>query len=210
MTIGPDIQEALDELGVSTLIRVYDPVSKSFSFSKSERIFYKINNQATRPFIREVFVDGQVGYQSSIKSGTIIKIHNIPYLATSCTPIYFEDEVIQYNVIFYKCNVSGEIQRLSGESNWDRTTMRKNPSFVTQYADVYALLAETDIRVNEIILPPIGDKTEINHYLYLDNFYKIQEKDRYLARSGEYYKVNVVFRNIFEGVDLAVLSNDTR
>ncbi len=209
MTIGPDIQEALDELGTSVSIQVYNSGEDSFSFSGSENIFYKTNSQATRPFVREFFIEGQINYQSKIKSGTVISIHGTPYLTTSSIPIFFEDEIIKYNCSFYKCNVSGELQTMSGES-WDRTTMRKSPTFVQKYTNVYALLTENDLSPEDLPIPPIGDKSTTKSQLFLSANYGIEERDRYVVNSGKSYKVSQVFKNVFKDVDLAILNNDTR
>ena len=211
MTIGPDLKEAITEIGVS--IDLYkDNRDGTDTTIEGEHVLYKANSQATKPFIREFFLEAETAYDTQSKAGDVIKF--VPtgnkYMLMNSTPVLFEDAVIKNDVVLYKCNVSGEILRLSGESAWNRSTMRKNPQWQQIRANAYALQTEGIYGNSDLPEAPLGAVPEVKHELYIPNSYGIKELDRYQATSGEYYRVEAVFHRRFDSVDVAVLQEDTR
>ncbi len=211
MTIGPDLKEAITEIGVSIFL-YKDNGDNTDTIISGEHVLYKANSQATKPFIREFFLEAETTYDTQSRAGDVIRFVSTgnKYMLMNATPVLFEDEVIKNDVVLYKCNVSGEILRLSGESTWDRTTMRKNPQWQQIRTNAYALQTEGIYGNSDLPEAPLGAVPEIKHELYIPNSYGIKELDRYQATSGEYYRVEAVFHRRFDSVDVAVLQEDTR
>jgi len=206
MSIGPDIKEAIWDVGTSYTILLPTPVTAS------EKLVYKGNAQATKPFIREFFLEATLAYDTLVTPGAIIRATTpaIPYLVMNKTPSIFEDEVIEYKTVLYKCNVSGELSRISGESSWN-DNYEKSTAFQVVRANAYALqtevLAGSGIHVDQEIGAISTDRQD----LYVPSYYGIQELDRYQPVSGEeYYMIKAVKKRLYDNIDVAELVTDTR
>lgn len=209
MTIGPDLKEAIEEIG--TAVDIFQNGDSS-SLVSGEYIIFKANTQATKPFIREFFLEAEISYDSESKAGDVLNFSTTgnKYIIMNSTPVLFENEVIKNDIVLYKCNVSGEILRISGESSWNRTTMRKSPSWQSIKANAYALQTEGIYGNADLPEAPLGAIPKIRYELYIPQAYGIRELDRYQTASGEYYRVEAVFHRRFDKVDVAVLQEDTR
>ena len=205
MSIGPDLKDALSEIGTSFIFLHPNP-----SFA-SEKMMYKSNTQTTKPFVREFYLTTKFAYDTNVNGGTVLQIPSsaIPYLVVSKTPEIFDNEVIEYNGGLYKCNVSGELSRISGEVGWS-SDYRKTPVFQTIKANAYALQTEqvsgAGIRENE----DIGAISISRHDLYVPSDYGVKELDRYQPVSGEYWMVKSVKLRMYDNVDMCELIEDTR
>ena len=204
MSFGPDIEELLDEIGIAyTVVRDSGNVT-------GEKLLYKSNQQVTKPFIREFFLEAIVAYNSVIVGGDIISFSDgRVFLVCNSTPNMFENETVRKDAVLYKCNVSGELERYAGEG-WG-TDYRQSGSWQTVKSNVYAMMTEElfgnilDERV------PAGQTLETAYFLYLPANSGIQSLDRYVPFSGEQpYKVKELDKYKFDGVWVANLEMDTR
>jgi hypothetical protein len=206
MSIGPDIKEALEDVGVSFIRRLPSPLLVT-----TEKLMYKGNAQATKPFIREFFLEATIAYDTEVQSGAVIEMVSsaIPYIVMNKTPEIFEDEIIEYKIVLYKANCSGELLRISGESGWD-SNYKKHPSFEVIRANAYAL--QTEILAGSGIHSEqeIGAISTDRQDLYVPSYYGIQELDRYQPASGEFYMVKSVKKRLYDNVDVAELITDER
>ena len=205
MTIGPDIKEVYEEVGTAfTILRTGGDVAGG-------HLHFNLNRQVTKPFIREFFVEAFFAYDTGTQPGEVLKFDTTAdvYLVMNKTPQLFEDEIIQYHGVLYKCNVSGELQRPSGEAEWD-TDYRKQTVFETLESECYALQTEAlyghDLDTDE----ELGMLGVENHELYLSASWEIRQLDRYVPVSGENFRVDVIKKRRYPAVDVAELSKDTR
>ena len=205
MSIGPDIEEALEDVGVS-FTQLHPNI-----ILKTEKLMYKGNAQATKPFIREFFLEATISYNSAINPGCIIKTvaSAIPYLVMNKTPEVFEDEVIKHDIVLYKCNVSGEILRISGEAGWNEN-YEKVPVFQVIRSNAYALQTEVLAGSGVHLDAEIGAISTDRQDLYVPSDYQVRELDRYQPVSGEYYMVKSVKKRIYDQVDVCELVADAR
>jgi hypothetical protein len=206
MSIGPDIKEALQDVGTSFTILLPIPISTP------EKLVSKGNSQVSKPFLREFFLEATLAYDTKVTPGTVVQTTTpaIPYIIMNKTPNIFEDEIIEYKAVLYKANVSGEISRISGESSWN-SQYQKVPVFQVVRSNAYAL--QTEILAGSGIHPEleIGAVSTDRQDLYVPSYYGIKELDRYQPVSGEeIYLVKSVKTRIFENVDVAELITDTR
>lgn len=206
MSIGPDIKEAIWDVGMYYDILLPNPISIR------EKLVYKGNAQATKPFIREFFLEATLSHDSAVIPGAVIKIATsaIPYLVMNKTPNIFEDEVIENKVVLYKCNVSGELQRISGEVGWN-TNYKKTPKFEVIRANAYAL--QTEVLAGSGVHPEqeIGAVSTDRQDLYVPTYYGVKELDRYIPVSGEtMYMVKAVKTRLYDNVDVCELVPDKR
>jgi len=205
MTIGDDIVEALADIGgLITIFRDSGNLS-------GEYVDTETNAQVTKPFIREYFLEAMVSYVTDLVPGDAFEmdVTGVRYLLMNKTPVVIENGVANYDSVFYKCNVSGEILRPSGEAR-SADTYRIVPVFSGERANCYALLTEPlfsgDLETHEE-LGLLGIKKE---ELYIPSSFGIQVLDRYQPVSGEYYVVESIKTHRFPGVDVAILGEDTR
>jgi len=205
MSIGPDIKEALWDVGI-----FYD-ILLPVTLPDHEKLVYKGNAQATKPFIREFFLEATLSYDTLVTPGSVIKliISSIPYLIMNKTPNMFEDEVIENKVVLYKCNVSGELLRISGEVGWN-PKYQKTPKFEVIRANAYALQTEVLLGSGIALDQEIGAVSTDRQDLYVPEYYGVKELDRYAPVSGEWYMVKAVKKRLYDGVDVCELIPDRR
>lgn len=205
MSVGEDIKEALEDIGPTITIFRDD------GNIVGEYVDYETNAQVTKPFIREFFLEAMVSYDTDLIPGDVFEINitNERYMLMNKTPEIIEGAVGFYNSVFYKCNVSGEILRPSGEVR-SVQTYQKASIFSGERSDCFALLTEPlfsgDLETEEQ-LGLIGIHKE---ELYIPSSYGIQVLDRYQPVSGEYYIVESIKTRRFAQVDVAILGEDNR
>jgi len=206
MTIGIDIKEVLTEVGAAyTIIRDAGNIS-------GEYCDYELTSQATKPITIEAFRQAMVPYDTKTVAGDVIEFNKTSerYLIMNKLPGLFENKIIQYESIFYKCNVaSGELLRPSGEA-WDSNTYHKETQWETikdncDAMQVAALYGNSLEEQEEMAMLELR-KDE----LYLPHSMGIQSMDRFQPASGEYYQVSTVETRRFPGVDVAILQEDHR
>jgi len=204
MTIGDDLKSTFGEVGSSfTVIRAGGNVIGQY-------LDYDLNAQVTKPFIREYFLEASIGYDADIVAGDVIEIDVLEknYLIMNMTSQVFENEVISKEAVLYKCNVSGELLRFSGEG-WD-SSYRHRQQWDTVKSDAYGLLTEklfgTDLTQDEQ-LGQMGLEASI---LYLPSNYGAKPLDRYEYVSGEFLKIQVVEKRKFDNIDSCQIAEDTR
>jgi len=200
--VGDDIKDTLKDIG--TVVSV-------IGGSGSEYLDFEPNAQVTKPFIREFFLDAMVSYDTAMVTGDIIEfdVTGDLFIVMNKTPMLLENERIYNDTVLYKCNVSGEILRPSGETR-DSQTMLKSAVFVSIKSDAYSLLTEplfSGYLDTESELANIGIERQ---ELYIPSSFGIQTLDRFEPTSGEYYIVESIRTRRFPGVDVVVLGEDTR
>ena len=202
MSLGPDIKLVYDEIG--TQINVLGGAS-------GEYIDFEISAQATKPFIREYFLSGNFQYETQAEAGSIVEFVNTAdyYMVMNKTAEQFENEVIEYNCVLYKCNVSGEILRPSGEV-WDAQTYHKVQQFSLVDSNCYALQTEPMYGNDMDLDEPFGASDIKKVFLYIPKSYELQRLDRWQPVSGEYYMVDTILPRRYPAVDLVILEEDNR
>ena len=205
MSVGIDIKDAIAEVGGKiTIIRDSGNIT-------NEYILTKANTQVTKPFIREFFLEAQLAYDSVAVVGDVIQLDTIAqkFLLMNLTGDTFENERIRNAGVLYKCNVSGELFRPSGEV-FNSQTYRKVTVWDSIGTNIYSLQTEplfgntldTDEELGLIGL----ERDE----LYIPSSVGIQVNDRYQPVSGEYHRVESVITRRYDGVDVVELGEDNR
>jgi len=202
MTIGPDIKEAVEEVGLSiTIVRDAGNVT-------GEYIYTKANAQVTKPFIREFFLEGKFSYDSAAVAGDFVEFNTTGdrYIIMNFTPLLFENEVYQYDVVLYKTNVTLTIYR--------PTEVRENYRTRTVWAVVKSgvkLLLTSALFGNDLETDEqLGMLGLEQNELYVPSGIGIQPLDRVWLSTGEYFRVEEVIRRRFENVEVATVGEDTR
>lgn len=205
MSTGQDIKEALADIGPTiTIIRDSGNI-------EGEYVDYDTNAQVTKPFIREFFLEAMVSYDTDLVPGDVLEIDptGVRYMLMNKTPEIVEGEIAFYNSVFYKCNVSGELLRPSGEVR-SAQTYQKASVFASERSVCYALLTEPlfsgDLETDEQ-LGLLGIHKE---ELYIPSSFGIKVLDRYQPVSGEYYVVESIKTRRFADIDVAILGEDNR
>ena len=204
MSIGPDIKEAIVEVGTKfTIVRDAGNITGEF-------LDYETNAQVTKPFIREFFLEAQLPYDSRVVAGDIIQfaITSENYFIMNVTPEMFENTMITYQAVLYKTNETVTIYRPS-ESRLGQTYHVKTiwtpveidkPILIT--APLFGIDLETDEQLGLIGLQV--------HEAFIPSNYDVRVLDRFLLSSGEYFRVEAIKKRRFEGMDVVDVGEDTR
>jgi len=202
--IGESIKKVYIKIGTGiTLIRDTGNISGEYIDSET-------NKQVTKPFVAEFFRNASFPYDTNCVSGDIMMFNTTldRFIVMTKSPDVFGNDIAEFAGVLYKCNVSGEIQRASGELR--DTQYHISQTFETVREDCYALMTEPlyagELETEEELGLLNIDKEE----LYIPEKYDIRVLDRYVSRSGEYFMVTAIRKNKFDGVVVAVLDEDTR
>lgn len=206
MSIGVDLKEVLQEVGTAfTVIRESGNI-------EGEYLDFELNSQVTKPFIQEFFLEAVLQYDTSVNVGDIIEfsVNGVRYMLMNKTPEMFENAIISYASVLYKCNVKIDVRRPS-EGDWDRShSYDRYTSWEIIKSNIDALLTtplygnslETDEELGLIGI----QKGE----LYLPSSVGIKVLDRIRLEKDEYYRVEAVKKRRYSAVDVIDVGEDTR
>ena len=208
MSVGLDIKDALEEVGVAyTIIRDTGNIS-------GEHGLLEASSQTTKPLTLEHFRKSMLPYDTQIVTGDVVRFDVVDetYLATNMLPELFENAVAHYDTVFYKCNIlSGELLRPSGET-WDDPMNQyhkdtewevvKSGIKAMQIAALYGNELDTDEQL--ALLGLKKDEVLIPHSI------GVHVMDRWQPVSGEYYQVSMVETRRYPNIDVLMVEEDQR
>jgi len=207
MSIGVDLEEVYSEVG--TAIKVYSPDGTT---STGEYLDFDVNRQVTKPFIREFFLEDNLAYNTVIVGGDVIEftVDGRTFLVMNKTGELFENKIIGYNTVLYKCNEVVTIKRPT-KAGWDVNYKRAItwPSVAT---DVPVLLTERFFGTGLGAVEP-KDFLEydiLDNQMLISSYYVVKPLDRVWISDTEFFQVDFVEKRKFDGVWSCVLSEDTR
>lgn len=208
-SVGRDVKKAIQEVGVSYTIKrstgdligeylIYDtPGSSAGMGSKSS-------------FAKESILEGSLAFDTVVVEGDVLELSNGKrVLVASKIADMFQDSVVIYETEFLKCNVvAGEVLRSSGEI-WDDQTYHKQQVWESIKTGINGVLVEvsgTSLKdQNEFGLLSV---TRIEAYVASGE--DIRVLDRFQARSGEYYQVDVIKKTLYPAINVIEMRQDTR
>jgi len=207
VTIGPDIAEILPEVGI--LVSIFHPAT---GVSISEYIDFDINRQVTKPFIREFFIESTFAYNTGAASGDVLTFSadGRKFLIMNLTGEMFENEIISYNAVMYKCNEVITVKR-PAKTGWSGSYQREI-TWTDIYTNIPVLLTERFFGTNLKLLEP-KDLLEfdiLDSQVYIPAYYGVKPLDRIWISGTEYYKVDFVEKRKFDAVYACGISEDTR
>ena len=206
--VGLDIKDVLEEIGTSFTYLVR-PDSGELG---TQYLDYEMNRQVTKPFIREYFLEAMFPYDTDAVGGDVIKfLDGRIFMIMNITDENLFNESLGKEAVLYKCNVSGELRRASGEASWDTTySYQRSTVWESIAIPAYGLLSEklfgTDLEQDA----DFGQISLEAQILYLPNSYGAKVLDRYSPKSGEYYKIQAIRTREFDSVDVCHVVEDTR
>jgi hypothetical protein len=203
--LGEDIKNAYIDVGTKISINKLNGVSVA-----QEYIDYDVNIRSSNPFHREFFLESVFPYDSKAEAGDIVEFvaTGDKYIIASRTPEIFENEVMEFDNVLYRCNVSGELLRPRVQIDAQQELTEN--AFETIHSGCYGLLTESNYDNEWRTNQPFSDYPIRELFLYVPETYGVREEDRYSPVSGEYYRVSILKRRVFAAVDVAVLHEDNR
>lgn len=208
MTIGPDIKEAIVEVGLSyTIIRDSGNITGNYLTAKP-------NEQVTKPFIREFFLEAQITYDSPLAAGDIIEFDTTGdrYMVMHFTPTLFENTIIRYESVLYKTNVKVSILRPGERRNPNTYVMETYWQVIKENVDLLLTtpLFGQDIETEQE-LGLLGIET---HEIWCPSSYTVQHLDRVRVTAGvgagDYWRAEAIRKYRFEACDVVKVGEDTR
>jgi len=204
MTIGPDIEEALNEVGVA--IRITG--SSGVEGTTPEYIHTIPNSQATKPFIREFFLEGWFPYNTAASSGDLIRmpVTGLRFMIMNLTPFLFENTIIRQDAVLYKCNIDAVLLRpREVRENYHTRTVWdvvESSMWCLMTTPLYGNQLDTEEELGQLGL-------EV-HELYARDVHDIRVNDRVKVSSDQYYRVESIKYRRFDGVTTYELGEDNR
>ncbi len=207
MSIGPDLAEVYEEVGTS--IKIYKPDGTIIT---GEYLDFDINRQVTKPFIREFFIEAAFSYATQAEGGVVIEFltDGRKFLVMNLTAEFFENEIITYTSVLYKCNEVATIKRPT-KAGWD-VDYKKEITWPNIIADVPILLTERFFGTGLGAVEPkdFMEYDILDNQMYISGYYGVRPLDRVWLSDTEFFQVDFVEKRKFEGVWSCVLSEDTR
>jgi len=203
--IGDRLKKAYRKVGLSYVIeRDTGDISGEYGMINP-------NRQVTKPFIREFFQDARFPYDSAIQSGDIISVDDgRKLMVMNLTPSIIKNQIIEKESVLYKCNVSGQLVRFSGELSYDSNYNLGIQELVIR-DNCYGLLTEAlygnEMTEDRDIQELMGMKS---NELYVPASVGIQIGDRYYVTAAEYYRIETVATRKYDNVHVATIAQDTR
>lgn len=203
MGIGPDIYDVLVELGTPVEIIKHDS-----SNPVTEYIDYEYSSQASSPFITQYVLFATFSYNTAMAPGDLIKfLDNGQYLlVTGKSTSRFEQEVVVYESLLYKCNITIDVQKRTKIRNSDyelvpswTNVVTNEPVLLTGMVEDHRAQKEEsyDIMVSSMNLHISGDV-------------EIGKGYRIVTDSGEKYEVNAFELRRFDNMSICRVSEDIR
>jgi len=171
---------------------------------------YDLNAQVTKPFIREFFLDAYFPYDTLAETGDVVQFDpdGRTFMVMNKTPDMLRNEPMEYGVVLYAANTSGEVWYSSGEAY--NSQYHKVPVWLKRSVEAYALITEVLFGYGLESDEEIGYLGINKNELYIPHSYGIQPMDRFFINSGEYYMVTSVRTRRFPGVDVCEITTDNR
>ena len=200
--IGRDIKDVLREVGEQIAV-----TRLGLSLSGE---YIKTTQKTTTPQLQDYCLDAMFPYDSFCLEGDVVQFVTTRkrYVVMVKVPDLFEDSVFRYRGALFKCNVSGELLRSSGEV-WDGN-YHKTPVWTQASPCCYSFLTEKLIGNKLDTETAIGDITTGKKESYIPKSYGVRINDRYCPISGEYFRVESIDRYKYPGVDVVELGEDVR
>lgn len=204
MSVGSDLKKAFQKVGVSYTVK-----RNTGNFS-GEYLIYDIPVRSRSTFDREVMLDASLSYDTIVVEGDVLELNDgRRVLVANKTPDQFQNDTVIFETSLLKCNItSGEVFRPSGES-WDDQTYHKETAWQSIKTDLNAVIVE--VSGNQL-----SDQEELGLLsvsrleMYVASGEDVRVLDRVQARSGEYYRVDIIKKSLYPAISVAQLSEDTR
>ena len=204
MSIGPDIQEVLAELGTAITLHPYGgtPVPAG-------HIDFVVFTEHSTPFTRMFLHSATTQYDTIVNIGDVVSWGGNYYLTTNKKPVEFENEVIEYEMLFYFANVTGSFHRLSETPTYDADYKLINPW--TPYAEnVHVTLSENDIGKAVGTNEQISSLSSVSNFLYVSAVHDIKIGDRFILTAERQFQIETIDDLMYQGVNVCVVKEDLR
>ncbi len=190
MSIGQDIAEVLDELGMTVEVR--RPDTDEYEWFQ-ERIELTTSETSSNPFDREFLANASFRHNTQIECGDIVRttVSSIPYVVLTKTPQGFEDQVIEFNSLLYRCNVSGIVLKQIDAGSWasDYTNQAK---WVPVYAGAVPIVLASSQQVDAgavrgVLKQPFGEFENAPNDVFISGWYHVPGLSRFRYFSVKYF-----------------------
>lgn len=213
MSIGQDIAEVLDELGMTVEVR--RPYTDEYDWFQ-ERIELSPADSGSSTFEREFSANGSLRYNTQIESGDVLNVavSGLSYLVLTKKPMGFEDSIIEYSSLLYKCNTFGIVLKQIDGGEWD-TSYRVQVKWVPVYRGIIPAIivdsGQVDPGVSRGVVRNIfNDTTFVASVVHISGWHNIPPTSRYRVFSIKDFTWNEWEESLTYSKKEYVLSSDYR
>ncbi len=203
MTIGADIKEVFQEIGVPyTIIR--DSGNITGEYCDLEVI---VDDKST--FFRDFVYVGDLSHDSVLTTGDIIYVTALScyFLVVSVSSDQFEGSIYMKTAQFYKCNVIGTLFRQLGE-DWD-ANYKTTGTWTSIKTGVRGVLINREFGEIPQNLQ-FGQIQTSQLTLFVPTAIDVQPLDRFWITNLDYWKIESVESRRISNVSVCEIVEDTR
>ena len=204
MSIGADVKEVLQEVGTPFTAYHYDG-----STVTDEKLDIETYPSHSSEFIRQFFAYATLFYDTQVVPGDVLEITptSTRYLVTIVLPEFFEGEAVESGLSLLRVNITGKVQR-EGARVRDAQYKLTN-TFGDIYSNVPGLLLDDFLR-SYTDQEGLFTTEELRKGVLIQSGYTVLVGDRFWVSDNEYYKIELLQTNRYEGLTVCYLSEDTR
>jgi len=207
MSIGPDIKEVFEELGMPLILHKIDGTTVTGEYMDYDDTFHDSTTELQRQFALTV----SFSYDSQAAAGDIIQLlgREMYYILISLKDDFFENAPVTLEGYLLRCNQLGRFARLTSTRIDYDLTETWNTTVNNVHALYYERGANTDaVDFQTLMEVPVGTKV-----LYIPAYSNVRVGDRWypdLDDNTEYYRIATLHKRRFTGCLICYLVEDTR
>lgn len=200
MSIGPDLEEVFDDLGTRLTIERFgeDPIE--------EKVDLEINNQASSPFLSQFMLSCTFSYNTQAQPGEVLSDdQGTRYIIASFNPARFENAIIAYEAIIYRCNVYGVLK----ERDESRSGVHYQANWPVVQDDIYALLTGLP-EDRTLSSEKYGEFSSFELNLHLSGNIDVQTGQRFELSNGDKLEILGVEPRRLNNLSICIVRKDSR
>lgn len=205
--IGIDIKDVLEELGTS--LTIYKWPGPTTILESIDHEFYATHSSE---FLRMFFSGVTLTYDTQVLPGDVVEAMGYWFICTANFPSYFENEIVDYTAVFYRCNVFGTLQRYNPNAGWD-ANYNKLTNWSPVQTGVRAVQYENRFDQKQYIAEDVMALTMEGNLLFLPSYVSPIEGDRWIPDAADvntFFRVGAIDTLRLDNVSICTLKDDER
>ncbi|RKX87429.1 MAG: hypothetical protein DRP58_02770 [Spirochaetes bacterium] len=205
--IGFDIKDVLEELGTSLIIYRYPGPTLI-----EEKIDHEFFTTHSSEFLRMFFSKATLVVDTQIVTGDIVSAMGYYFLVTANTPSYFENSIVDWTAVFYRCNCLGKLSRYPQRGTWD-SNYEKVTDWSDIETDIHALQYENVRDSSQFVEEDVLAMSIQGNLLFLPGYVEVEEGDRWYPIATDltkFYRIASIDSLRIENVSICILKEDER
>jgi hypothetical protein len=202
-SIGADIKEVMDELGVTaTILRSPTNITEKIT-TEADYV------SSTNPFMQEHHTNIGLNYNTQVVTGDLLQILNDYHLVIAKVPDMFEGEMVEFTAALYKCNVSGAVLLIPVQTQ-DPDTFKLTSTWNVRKTGVRGVLHQYKRSAPLEPETSAGRNPIFELEMFVPASYGAVINDRVYISATEYFRILDIEKYKLPGIHTLTLVQDDR